>query len=473
LSLSQFYKTLGYVTVDTYLYRQLGFEILRYGTIQNHSYGKVVKMKYFRLKLLIWVFACLPVFLMACEKKVEEKAERNVVRPIKMITVASAQEAMKRSFPGKVRASKRVELAFQVSGPLIELPIEEGQGVKKDALLARIDPRDFKVRLRNEEGRLANAKASLKSMRQARPEDIRKFKAALSKAKAAFKLATAEYERVMRIKAADPGAVSQGMIDKAVNKKEQSEAELRRSEEDLGIAKRGARKEDIEAKEAEIKSLQASVDAAKLQLSYTYLKAPYSGVISRRYVDNHQEIRAKQSIVSLDDITYVEVLVDVPEIIMARVKSGRDTNAVAEFASAPGKQYPLTVKEYSTRADPKTQTYQIVMQMPQPDDINVLPGMTATVSGSPSVGEQETERFLIPAIALFSDASGKAHIWIVDKESMIVQRRPVKAGDLTGTDSIEILEGIKSGEIVAVSGVSRLREGLQVSDLSKMEGYKR
>ena len=56
---------------------------------------------------------------------------------------------------------------------------------------------------------------------------------------------------------------------------------------------------------------------------------------------------------------------------------------------------------------------------------------------------------------------------------MTVQQRPVKAGNLTGTDSIEILEGIKSGEIVAVSGVSRLREGMQVSDLSKMEGYKR
>ena len=430
-------------------------------------------MKFFRLKLLTWVFACLPVFLMACEKKEEEKAEQPVVRPIKMLTVVSGQEAMQRSFPGKVRASKRVELAFQVSGPLIELPIEEGQPVEKDALLARIDPRDFKVRLRNEDGQLANAKANLRSMRQARPEDIRKFKAALSKAKAALKLATAEYDRIMRIKTADPGAVSQGMVDKAVNKKEQSEAELSRSEEDLGIAKRGARKEDIEAKEAEIKSLQASVDAAKLQLSYTYLKAPFSGVISRRYVDNFQEIRAKQSIVSLDDITSVEILMDVPEIVMATIKNEKAVDAVAEFASAPGKKYPITLKEFSTRADPKTQTYQIVMQLPQPDGVNILPGMTATVSGNPNTAKKGEESFFIPAIALVSDASGSANVWIVDKEGMTVQRRPVKAGELSGTDSIEILEGIKSGEIVAVSGVSRLREGMQVSDLSKMEGYKR
>ena len=420
---------------------------------------------------LCW-FIGLLLAIVACEKKEEETSTREVVRPVKMMAVTSTREAFKRSFPGKVRASKRVELAFQVSGPLIELPIEEGQNVEKGALLARIDPRDFKVNLRNAEGKLANAKASLKAMRQARPEDIRKFQAALNKAKAALKLATAEYDRIMRIKAADSGAVSQGMIDKAVEKKERTEANLRKTEEDLRIAKRGARKEDIEAKEAEIKSLKASVDAAKLQLSYTYLQAPYSGILSKRYVDNFQEVRAKQDIVSLDDISYVEILVDVPEIVMARVKSGSTPSAVAEFASAPGKQYPLSIKEYSTRADPKTQTFQLVFQMPQPEDINVLPGMTATVSGSRQESEQEAERFLIPAIALVSDASGKAHIWIVDKESMIVELRPVKTGDLTGTDSIVILEGIENGELVAVSGVSRLREGMQVSDLSKMEGYK-
>jgi multidrug efflux system membrane fusion protein len=176
---------------------------------------------------------------------------------------------------------------------------------------------------------------------------------------------------------------------------------------------------------------------------------------------------------SLDDITSIEILVDVPEMVMATIKKERANDAVAEFASAPGKKYPVTLKEYSTRADPKTQTYQIVMQMPQPDGVNVLPGMTATVSGNPHAVRKGEDRFMIPAIALVSDASGSANVWIVDKEGMTVQRRPVKAGELSGTDSIEILEGIKSGEIVAVSGVSRLREGMQVSDLSKMEGYKR
>ena len=79
---------------------------------------------------------------------------------------------------------------------------------------------------------------------------------------------------------------------------------------------------------------------------------------------------------------------------------------------------------------------------------------------------------MVPAIAVTADAAGNPFVWIVDKETMKVSQRPVKTGDLTGTDSIRIPEGLKSGEVIAVSGVSRLREGMQVSDLSKMEGYK-
>ncbi|MCD2452269.1 biotin/lipoyl-binding protein [Methylicorpusculum oleiharenae] len=58
--------------------------------------------------------------------------------------------------PGTVRASDRVDLAFQVSGPLIELPVKEGQPVKKGDLLARIDPRDYETNLRNTMGTLGN-----------------------------------------------------------------------------------------------------------------------------------------------------------------------------------------------------------------------------------------------------------------------------------------------------------------------------
>lgn len=74
-----------------------------------------------------------------CSKQ-EEEVVREVVRPVKLLTVEGSTSAVQRSYPGRVRASQRVDLAFQVAGPLIELPVNEGQSVDKGQLIARILP---------------------------------------------------------------------------------------------------------------------------------------------------------------------------------------------------------------------------------------------------------------------------------------------------------------------------------------------
>ena len=376
-----------------------------------------------KTRMVFVVIAALVLFLAACGKEKEEKAAKEVVRPVKMMTVTSSADAVQLKFPGMVRAAKRADLAFQVGGTLRQFPVDEGQLVKEGQLIGQLDQRDFKNALRNAQGQLEKAKAAQES-------------------------AQSEYHRILRIQKQDPGAASESMVV--------------------------LRREALDSSMAEIDSAQAAVDTARDQLGYTTLRAPFGGVVSKRYVDNYQEIRAKEPIVSLDDVSSVEILVDLPELLVAKFTEGSETQVqvVAEFAAAPGKQYPLTVKERAKRADPKTQTYQVVFQMPQPHDINVLPGMTATVTGSARMREETKEVFIVPDIAVVADATGNPNVWVVDKESLKVHPRPVRTGELTGTDSIEIIDGLKSGETIAISGVSRLREGMQVSDLSKMEGYK-
>ena len=65
------------------------------------------------------------------------------VRPLKTLVIESPFASMSRKLPGKVKANREVDLAFQVAGPLIELPVKAGDEVAEGALLARIDPRDF------------------------------------------------------------------------------------------------------------------------------------------------------------------------------------------------------------------------------------------------------------------------------------------------------------------------------------------
>lgn len=375
-----------------------------------------------RRRFLTLLPACvlLMIWITACGQK-DEAPREAVVRPVKAITVESGIQTLARRFPGRVRAHRRTDLSFKVAGRLIELPAEEGAEVQKGQLLARLDPRDLEANLESARGQL-------------------------SKAKAALNLAQTEYQRVMAIQQEDAGAVSQSLIDQ--------------------------RLDGVERAKSEILSSQAAYDAAELNLSYTELRAPFSGVVSKRYVNNFQDLQAKEVILHMDDISIIEVLVDIPENVMALLRHGTKADIFAEFPTAPGKQYPLTLYEFTTRADPRTQTYQMTLRMPQPEGINILPGMTATVVGSQKTGDiigRTDQAFIIPAAAVFADESGAPHVWVINPEDQKVVKRAVTTTDLTGAASIRVTDGLKAGEKVAVSGVSQLRAGMQVRPVDKID----
>jgi RND family efflux transporter MFP subunit len=161
----------------------------------------------------------------------------------------------------------------------------------------------------------------------------------------------------------------------------------------------------------------------------------------------------------------VEILIDLPENVMAITrKEGEGTPKVAaEFPTAPGKQYPLKLKEYATKADPATQTYQVVLQMPQPEDINVLPGMTVNVLVSVPGQAAGEGSILIPAIAVMANPNGSNYVWLVDSAKMTVHKKEVKVGRLAGSENIKIMQGLEGGEKLVIAGVTQLREGMNVS----------
>jgi RND family efflux transporter MFP subunit len=363
----------------------------------------------------VGLFVILPFFFFGCGKK-EESAPPEVIRPVKTMAVSTGADFTGLTLPGRVRAAQRVELAFkEVGGRLIELPIagREGQKVAEDELLARIDPRDFQTSLRNVQGRLKEAIASLD-------------------------LANAQYDRVKRIQKQDPGAISGAEIDR--------------------------RREAVNMMEGRIKSLRAEVAGAKDQLSYTYLKAPFAGLIAKRYVDNFQDVKPKQPILALEDISHVEILIDVAENVMAIERSGNREalTSVAEFPTAPGRKFPLELKEYATRADSATQTYQVVLKMPQPDDISILPGMTATVTVSLGRAAELDRLVVIPAIAVLAEPDGRSFVWVVDTDAMTVKKQEVKVGMISGSENIDVTDGLKGGETIAVAGILQLQEGMKV-----------
>ena len=374
---------------------------------------------------LICLLTLFAFGLSSCNQQEQVKTETPVIRPIKLMTVgesvsttsSSNNQSQIRKLPGTVKATDHVDLAFQVAGTLIDLPVKEGQPVKKGDLVAKLDPRDFQSNLNNAKGVVAKANASLD-------------------------YANAEYQRYRNIKTTDAGAVSDSMVS------------LKQTA--LKVAK------------ADVQSAKAGLAIAQDQLNYTQLRAPFSGIVARKYVDNFQEIKAKSPILSIQNISDIDITIDVPEMMMTPIRKTKP-KLFAEFAAAPDQQFELKIKEVALQADPATQTYRVVLSMPAPTGIRILSGMTATVSMeldeavdriSPAV---ETS-VIIPLIAVSGDNAGNATVWVVDK-NMAVHRREVKTSKLTGSENIRVTSGLKQGETIAISGVSKLQENQIVRKL--------
>jgi RND family efflux transporter MFP subunit len=383
------------------------------------------------------------------------------------MVVAAGGEPHSRFFPGKVEASKRVELAFQVPGLLVELPVKEGDRITKGALVAQLRPDEFQARLKALQGQLDQARAALRALEAGeRPEQRLRLEAQVRAANAKLATARTEFSRYERLLA--QRATSRAEYDRALTAyrvaQEEHEAAVQMLEKGTT-----ARVEDIEAKEAEIRGLEGRVVEAKIQLDDCTLRAPYDGVIAKRFVELKQNIRAKDPVVKFQDVDEIEIAVDVPETVMAAEIRRADIVAlVAEFSAAPGLQFPVQIREMAQKADPVTQTFRVRVGMKAPPALNLLPGMTATVTLTYRRASILGNRILVPVSAVFKDAAGEQVAWVVNANETVT-RRAVKLGEVTG-GQLEIVSGLEPGDRIAVAGATFLREGMKVRDLGDALG---
>jgi RND family efflux transporter MFP subunit len=361
------------------------------------------------LRILISFFIAVGLF---CVSACSEQAEQvEVIRPVRAIKVGDAAAMDGRSFPGRARASQEVDLSFRVAGPLIELPNDiVGREYGQGDIVARLDPRDYRVK-------------------------VRELEAKLDRAKSGVKRAEGEYERELNIFEQDAGATSKTAVDR----------------------KRDARDQAV----AEVKSLEASLDAAKDDLEYTYLKAPFDGRVVAKYVENFQDVRAKQQIVRLLDTSQVKMVVDIPESLISKLPYVEDVTVV--YDAFPGLSIPASIHEVGAEASFTTRTYPVTLIHNQPEDATILAGMAGRASGRVKKPDQVAAQGIsVPVAAVFTpDTEEHDYVWVIDEQTQQVAGRPVTTGALVPA-GIEIAEGLEAGEWIAVAGVHSLRQGQRV-----------
>ncbi len=354
-------------------------------------------------------YLIIPALLFLCVG-CEQEQPPPPIRPVRAIQLEAAELVRLHSFPGRTRAVDRANLSFRVEGQLIERPAYVGDDVVKGQLLARLDPKDFEVAIQTALGRLEKAQADLR-------------------------FAENDYVRATNIWKEDPGAISQSMLDQ--------------------------KKEEANRLKGEVHALEAEVEHAVDLLKYTYLRAPYNGVVVATYVENHEYVQAKQSVIRLLDTAQVEMVIDVPESMIADIPFVE--RVVVEFDAIPGKEYTATVKEIGAEASATTRTYPVTLLIDQPGEEEIYAGMAGYAFLFSSVtSEFNEEGFLIPPSALVTgDELEKTYVWIVNPESMTVHKREVEKGRLT-SQGMMITSGLSEGEWLVTAGVHYLYEGQQV-----------
>ncbi len=365
-----------------------------------------------RARNILLAAALGSTFLSGCGGEAEVPPPQS--RPVKVFTVEGPGSEALRNFPGNVRASERADLSFRVGGVLQEMLVREGQDVEKGQILARLDPTDFKITLEDRQ--------------------------------AAFDNAQRNFQRANEL-------IKDGNISKF----------------------------DFDRMEAEFRSTRAALTQARQDLEYTELRAPFTGTIGRREVDNFEEVVAKQTIFRFQNVANVDIMIDLPESLVrslaptrrdrARLPGSEIERSVpswATFEGRPDSSFDLMLKEVATKADPQTQTFRVTLTMPQPEEFQVLPGMTANVQVDFSSMMAADYSKWVPITAVQADGGLDALVWKIDPDTMTVNSHRVKIGRMSGR-RIEVTDGLYGGEEIVTVGAPYLSEGMRVTRMRKRE----
>lgn len=219
---------------------------------------------------------------------------------------------------------------------------------------------------------------------------------------------------------------------------------------------------EVDQKLATLAVARSNYAAAKQDADDTRLLAPFDGVVVRRFVEDFQNVQAKEPVVSLQSVDDLEIVIHVPERVMSA--EPRRTTALARFEGLPGRRFAASLKSYSSEADPQTQTYEVVLALTRPQDATILPGMSAEVLLDEAAAGAAPDSVMMPLQAVASGPDGAPFAWVVDPESSRVTRRPIQVGSIVGPD-IVVIDGLQAGERIATAGLGHLREDMLVRPL--------
>lgn len=263
-------------------------------------------------------------------------------------------------------------------------------------------------------------------------------------------------------------------VDDAQAKFNVSDSQYRRSAK---LVKQGfLPQSQFDELKAQRRIAKANLDYAKLNLGFTELKAPFSGVISRVPVEQFESVQIGQLVMNLHLADKVDIIIQAPDLIYSQSTAVevQESQPGATILLEDGSEFKAYLKEFTTEPDPDLGSFLVTLSMPMPKDRFILDGMAVEVKAdAQKLKVYPKGEAVIPLEAIFNEdgddlAMDNKFVWVVNDDNTVTKRKVVT--DKVVPEGVRLLEGLETGEHIVVEGANRLREGQSVTIVDKEAG---
>ncbi len=388
------------------------------------------------ISLIVIIVAALVYFFVlrdksetAGDESSDSAAEGRTVQeaslPVKVDVARIGDLIITLKSPGEAMTDRNIIMKAEVPGMIESLNVEESKHVKEGDLLVELDDEEARLNLeRQEAARLRVLSEYLVEKRFAGQGELDPTVDAEKVQKAID-----EYEAARKQYRA--GQISRTEYEKASR------------EYEVALIESGEMKEEILAATKNLTQNEIAVREAQLALEKTKIRAPFSGIVFDIQVSPQEHITTGTELFTLVNIDRIHVQARVLESEIGKMQVGREVDL--KFSAYPGKVFKGKVKAISPVINPEDRTCKVTIEVANPEE-EIKPGMHADVE---IAAEIYKDRLLIPQPAVLVRTGGRKLAFVVEEN--IAKWRYIEVG-LENEDFIEVLDGVKEGEVVCVDG---------------------
>jgi len=391
----------------------------------------------------VWLIPLLGLLLSACERKSSaarlDRDPTAVPIPVTVTPVRAQRVQRTVEMVGTLHPDQEITISSQVEGQVAATEADLGDRVNKGQLLARIRDTEFRLAVEQTDASLKETLARLGLEKVPLPSfDVAKTSPVL-KAKAELDAAEANWQRMKTL-----------LEGKFISAQEYDSAEARYKTAQAVIQ---STLDEAKAIVANAHMKEAQLRAVREKLKDTTIEAPLAGSVSRRLISAGEYVKAGAPLFTIVQDHPLKLRGMIPERFAPSIQAGQKVELKVD--AFPQKTFSGQLTRLSPAAEVASRSFLAEGRIENPERL-LKPGFFTKASIFTQV---DPNALTVPQQALVNFA-GVTKVFVVVND--VAQERVVQAGAQVGGNEVEITSGLKPGELVAISGLSRLTQGTAV-----------